>query len=100
MTNTRLKQALTAFEARFKRGEIPDDLQIKEIQTPEDGYPIANLLKDAGLTQSTSESLRMLQQGAVKIDSEKVSDTKHRLQAGTEHVYQVGKRRIAKIRLV
>ncbi|MCH9699081.1 MAG: tyrosine--tRNA ligase [Gammaproteobacteria bacterium] len=94
------EQALAAFEARFKRGELPDDLQVKEIQTPEDGYPIANLLKDAGLTQSTSESLRMLKQGAVKIDSEKVSDTKHRLQAGTEHVYQVGKRRIAKIRLV
>ncbi len=92
--------ALSAFEARFKHGEIPEDLKVQELHAPGTGYAIPNLLKDAGLTQSTSESLRMLKQGAVRIDSERVTDSKHVIKAGSEHIYQVGKRRIAKIKLV
>ncbi|HFD11598.1 MAG TPA: tyrosine--tRNA ligase, partial [Crenotrichaceae bacterium] len=92
--------ALTAFESRFKHGALPDDIETQEFSTPDTGYAIANLLKDAGLTQSTSESLRMLKQGAVRIDSERVSDPKQVLTAGSEHIYQVGKRRFAKIKLV
>ena len=92
--------ALTEFEARFKHGAIPDDIQQLELNTPELGYAIANLLKDAGLTKSTSDSLRMLKQGAVRIDGERVTDTKQMLKAGSEHIYQVGKRRFAGIKLI
>jgi tyrosyl-tRNA synthetase len=94
------KDALIEFEARFKHGAMPDDIQQLELTVPDAGYAIANLLKDAGLTQSTSDSLRMLKQGAVRIDGERVSDTKQVLKAGSEHVYQVGKRRFAEIKLI
>jgi len=63
-------------------------------------YGIANLLKDAGLTASTSESIRQINQGAVKIDGEKVSDTKLLVAAGSKHVYQVGKRKFARVEVV
>ena len=63
----------------------------------DDGYAIANLLKDAGLCSSTSEALRMIQQGAVKIDGDKVSDKSLRIAAGTEAVFQVGKRKFARV---
>jgi tyrosyl-tRNA synthetase len=92
--------ALTEFEARFKHGAMPDDIQQVELNTPEAGYAIANLLKDAGLTKSTSDSLRMLKQGAVRIDAERVTDSKHMLKAGSQHIYQVGKRRFAEIKLI
>jgi tyrosyl-tRNA synthetase len=94
------ENALTEFEARFKHGAVPDDIEQLELNTPESGYAIANLLKDAGLTKSTSDSLRMLKQGAVRIDGERVTDSKLILKAGSEHVYQVGKRRFAQIQLV
>ncbi|MEE9344259.1 MAG: tyrosine--tRNA ligase [Methylococcales bacterium] len=94
------EDALTEFEARFKHGAMPDDIQQLELTAPDAGYAIANLLKDAGLTQSTSDSLRMLKQGAVRIDGERVSNTKQVLKTGSEHVYQVGKRRFAGIKLI
>lgn len=92
--------AQEAFESRYKRGEIPADIEMLQMRTSQGVYPIANLLKDSGLTSSTSESFRMLKQGAVRIDGEKVSDPKLTLMSGTMHVYQVGKRRIAKIELI
>ncbi|MEE9412174.1 MAG: tyrosine--tRNA ligase [Methylococcales bacterium] len=94
------ENALTEFEARFKHSAIPDDIEQLELSTPDEGYAIANLLKDAGLTKSTSDSLRMLKQGAVRIDGERVTDIKQVLKAGSEHVYQVGKRRFARIKLI
>lgn len=94
------KDALERFEARFKQGLIPDDLEERSKTVPEGGYPIANLLKDLGLTESTSESNRMIKQGGVKIDGEKVSDDKLRIQAGATHILQVGKRKVAKVKLI
>jgi tyrosyl-tRNA synthetase len=94
------EKALENFEAQFKRGAIPDDIQEIELTATTEGYAIALLLKDAGLTASTSDSNRMVKQGAVKIDGEKLSDSKLRVQAGTEHVYQVGKRKFAKVKIV
>ena len=94
------RKAKEAFESRFRRGEIPADLELKQLQSIEGVYMIANLLKDAGLTSSTSESYRMLKQGAVRIDSEKISDSKLILKSGTTHVYQVGKRKIARVQLL
>jgi tyrosyl-tRNA synthetase len=93
------KQALENFEARFKQGLIPEDLEEKVLIAPPGGYPIAALLKDLGLTASTSESNRMIQQGGVKLDGEKVSDQKLLITAGGTHIAQVGKRKIAKVRL-
>ena len=58
---------------------------------------IANLLKDAGLTGSTSEALRMIKQGAVRIDGERVNDRGLAIAAGNTHVFQVGKRRFARV---
>ncbi|MBV1951001.1 MAG: tyrosine--tRNA ligase [Cycloclasticus sp.] len=85
-----------AFTARFKRGEVPDD--IKEVAlVSDDSYPIANALKDAGLTASTSEAYRMIKQGAVKLDGEKVKDKSQVLSKGSECVMQVGKRKFARI---
>ncbi|WP_459990643.1 tyrosine--tRNA ligase [Methylosoma difficile] len=97
--NQAAEQALSNFVAQFQRGALPDD--IEEIQLLAQGgyYGIANLLKDAGLTASTSESIRLINQGAVKIDGEKVSDPKLVVSPGSEHIYQVGKRKFAKIKL-
>ena len=85
------------FVARFRKGALPDEIPEKTIRSQEDGLAIANLLKEAGLTESTSESMRMIRQGAVKIDGERVSDTKRIVCVGTRAIFQVGKRRIAKI---
>jgi Tyrosyl-tRNA synthetase len=64
---------------------------------PEGQLAIANVLKDAGLTPSTSDALRMLKQGAVRIDGERVENKGLMIPAGTTHLYQVGKRRFARI---
>lgn len=93
-------RALSNFEARFKQGLIPDDLVEQELRVPAEGYPLSNLLKDLGLTASTSEANRMVQQGGVKIDGEKVSDQRLHLTAGTSLILQVGKRKIAKCKLI
>ena len=90
-------QALSEFEARFQRGVIPDDLPEFELAAGDGGLPIANALKAAGLTSSTSDALRMIKQGAVKLDGEKIQDKGLCLAAGTRCVAQVGKRRMARI---
>ncbi len=94
------RKAKEAFVARFQKGALPDEIPEKRITAGEDGLPIANVLKEAGLVESTSEGLRMLKQGAVKLDGEKVSDKSLILRAGERPVVQVGKRRIARVELV
>ncbi len=85
------------FIKQFQAGAIPDDLDEITLTTETGSLAIANILKDAKLTSSTSESLRMLKQGAVKIEGKKIEDIKLIIESGTCHVYQVGKRRFAKI---
>ncbi len=92
--------AVETFERRFREKEIPTDLPIRTIATGPEGYPIANLLKDLALTSSTSESLRMIGQGGVRVDGEKVGDPRLKLTAGTVCVVQVGKRKFSKLQLV
>lgn len=92
------ESALIDFETRFKQGAIPDDMPELEISSAE-AMPIAALLKEAGLTASTSEAMRMIKQNAVKIDGERVADPKHQVVLESEHVYQVGKRKFAKVSL-
>jgi tyrosyl-tRNA synthetase len=94
------ENAMQKFIAQFQRGAIPDDISEITLKTRAETYCIANLLKDAGLTSSTSEAVRMINQGAVKIDGEKVSDPKLAVPSGTNHIYQVGKRKFARIVLV
>ncbi len=90
-------RALENFDARFRRGVLPGEMEEKILIANGDGYPIANLLKDSGLASSTSEANRMIKQGAVKIDGEKVTDQKLLMPANTKHVYQIGKRRYARV---
>lgn len=89
--------AMENFIAQFQRGEMPEDISEINLQARPDGYFITNLLKDSGLTASTSEAVRMINQGAVKIDGEKISDPKLVIPTGTKHIYQVGKRKFARI---
>jgi len=89
--------AREAFIAQFAKNRIPDDIPELSFEAPEDGYAIANLLKDAGLCSSTSDAMRMIQQGAAKIDGEKVADKTVKIQKGTEGVFQVGKRKFARL---
>ena len=90
-------QAREGFIAQFAKGAIPNDIPQHRFETDADGYAIANLLKDAGLCSSTSEAMRMIQQGAVKIDGEKVTDKSLRIHTGTDAVFQVGKRKFAQV---
>lgn len=94
------EKALENFEARFQRGAMPDDMDEVTVKAEAIGCAIATLLKEAGLTASTSEAIRMINQGAVKIDGEKVSDPKLLLAVGSNHVYQVGKRKFARVEVV
>ena len=96
---TAAAQALADFEARFKQNAIPDDLPTMLIPCGSSGIGIAQLLKQVGLTPSTSEALRMIDQGGVKIDGEKVSDRSLVLPKGAEAVFQVGKRKFARVKL-
>lgn len=86
--------ALDEFEARFKQGAIPDD--IAEVTLSGAPIGIVAALKQAGLAPSTSEAIRNIEQGGVRLDSEKVSDRHVQLAAGT-YVLQVGKRKFAKV---
>jgi tyrosyl-tRNA synthetase len=89
------EDAYEQFVARFKQGQMPSDMP--EITLTAKEIPIANLLKEAGLTPSTSDAMRMIKQGAVKIDGERVSDRNLKIPSNSEHVYQVGKRRFARV---
>jgi len=91
------RRALEAFEARFRHGEIPQDLPEQVIGVPAEGGGIAQVLKSSGVCPSTSEALRMLEQGGVRVNGEKVSDKALRLPAGATYILQVGKRKFARV---
>lgn len=91
------ESALVDFETRFKHGAFPDDMPVRTIQV--DGKPVrlTLLVKQAELTTSTSESLRMIDQGAVRVNGEKVQDRMREIQPNETIVIQVGKRKFAKV---
>lgn len=97
---TEADKALADFETKFKRNEIPEDLVLQEVQLAADNIGLGVLLKQAGLVASTSEGTRMIEQGGVKIDGEKISDKNHLLTKGAVFVVQVGKRKFAKLNLI
>lgn len=92
--------ALADFEARFRQGAIPDDIAEFALNAVSGGLAVAQVLRQAGLTDSTSEALRMITQGAVKVDGEKIEDKNLVFPAGAVFVLQVGKRKFARISIV
>jgi tyrosyl-tRNA synthetase len=92
--------ALADFEARFRQGAIPDEMpEFTFVAADASGFPILQALKQAGLTSSASEAIRMIQQGGVKADGEKVSDKSLCLPAGARVVLQVGNRKFARVKV-
>jgi tyrosyl-tRNA synthetase len=93
------EQAHQDFIKRFQKNALPDDIPEVTVSAGE-AMPITNLLKEAGLVASTSEANRMIKQGAVKLNGkEKVEDSKLMIEVGSTEIYQVGKRKFAKITL-
>lgn len=88
--------AREAFISRFQRGQMPDDIPERTLQTSGEGIGIAAALSQCGLTSSNSEAFRMIQQGGVKIDGEKISDRTLRLDPGFSGILQVGKRKFCR----
>ncbi|HSG50870.1 MAG TPA: tyrosine--tRNA ligase [Rheinheimera sp.] len=88
------------FTQRFSKNALPDDIPELTVAAGGAAMPIANLLKEAGLVDSTSEAIRMIKQGAVKLNGDtKVEDTKLEVETGSTAIYQVGKRKFARITL-
>ena len=87
------------FVARFQQGAMPEDMAELTLPSREGRLGVAHLLKEAGLVTSTSEAFRMVKQGAVRIDGVRVEDRSLEIEAGTTHVYQVGKRKFARVTL-
>lgn len=92
-------QAAEAFNRRFSQGQLPEEIPAVTVSVTTEGLPFANVLKMSGLAASTSESHRLVKQGAVRLDGEKVGDSRLVLHAGDEVLIQVGKRRIARVTL-
>mgnify|MGYP001554788099 CR=1 FL=1 len=89
--------AQAGFVARFQKGALPEDMPELALPAVDGELGLASLLKEAGLVGSTSEAFRMVKQGAVRIDGERVADRGMSISAGTTHVYQVGKRKFARV---
>jgi len=92
--------AKDSFIKRFKNNEIPNDLSELTVSAEGGRLGIANLLREAQLVASNNEAFRMIKQGAVRIDGERVEDRGLEIAAGTTHVYQVGKRKFARVSVV
>jgi len=93
------ERAQRNFIARVSEKAVPQDLPLKVVPVPGAGLRLANLLKEAGLAESTSEANRKIGEGAVRIDGARVSDRGLTLKAGAEHVLQVGAKRFARVKL-
>ncbi len=97
---TAASRALADFEARFRQGALPEDLPEVRIVAEDGGLALTQALKQARLTASTSEAIRLIEQGGVKLDGERVGDRGLKLAKGTVAVAQVGKRKFARITVV
>jgi len=91
------REAETAFEHRFRHGQLPADIPQVTLAGADDGLPVVQALKQAGLTASTTEALRMIEQGGVRLDGARVEDRARRIARGETVVAQVGKRKVARI---
>lgn len=93
-------EAHEQFTAQFQQHRLPEEIAHCTVQTREEGLAIANLLKEAGLTASASEALRQIEQGAVRVNRDRIEDKKLWMQAGAEYMLQVGKRKFLRVSLV
>ena len=91
--------ARLAFDAQFRRSQTPDDVPERDIRVPLDGLGVASAMKEAGLVASTSEAMRLIKQGGVRLDNERLLTHDRRLMPGSVHLLQVGKRRFARLRI-
>ncbi len=91
------EDALRDFEARFQRGALPDDMPEVSVLVGSEGMPVFQVLKQAGLTGTTSEAIRMIGQGGVRLNGERIEDKGLLLKAGETVVLQVGKRKFASV---
>ncbi len=96
---TAAERAHQVFIARFQQGAMPEDMPEFEFSFPSEDTPLVIILKQFGLTPSTSEGNRMIEQGGIRLNGEKVSDKALKLRRGTSCVVQLGKRKFARIRL-
>ena len=87
------------FLKRFQKGQMPDDIESIQVDIEGDSILLVNLLKDANMIASVSEGNRLIKQGGIKIDAEKVEDQKLEVNKGTENIYQVGKRKFLRIKV-
>ena len=87
------------FINQFQKKNIPDNIEELDLNWKENSMLLPNLLKEAGMTESTSEAMRMIKQGGVRIDEEKITDPKHAILKDSIAIYQVGKRKFKKIKL-
>ncbi len=92
--------AHAAFVARFQRGEVPEDIPERELHSATGSMSISHVLKGSGLTSSTSEAMRLIKQGGVRIDGERAADPALEIPAGKTHVFQVGKRKFVRVRVM
>ncbi len=92
--------AQESFVKRFRGGEMPENIEEFTLESENGELGIANILRAVGLVSSNSEAFRMIQQGAVKIDAVKISDRGLVIEAGSAHIFQVGKRKFARVTVV
>lgn len=93
------ESAKEEFISRFQQGAMPEEMPEMSLQSQDGSLGIAHLLKNAGLVSSTSEAFRMIKQGAVRIDGERVDDRALQIEVGSASVYQVGKRKFSRVRV-
>jgi tyrosyl-tRNA synthetase len=93
------QRALADFDARFRQGEIPQDVPEQTLAIDGGSIGLTHLLKRTGLTTSASEAMRMIEQGGVRVDGERISDKALTLSRGGPYVLQVGKRKFARVTL-
>ena len=87
------------FLNQFQKKNIPENIEELSLEWKEPSILLPNLLKESGMTESTSEAIRMIKQGGVRINEEKITDPKHLVSKGEACIYQVGKRKFKKITL-
>lgn len=97
---TQAKQALEDFESRFQRGAIPEEMPEISLQSLDGGLPVPQLLKLAGLVASTSEAIRQISGGGVKLNGERVTDKGVTVTVGATVIAQVGKRKFARVTII
>lgn len=93
------ERAHAGFVARFQQGALPEEIPELDLATGDAGMPISRALKESGLTSSTSEAIRLIKQGGVRLDGERLTDPAAQLNPGETYLFQVGKRRFCRVRL-